>query len=244
MLDNILKWCTTEISLFIDLEGKDLGSPTGDVRLMSIYHRPTCHTYLVAVSVLGETVFNTPGSHNKSLKQVLESRSIIKGFWDARNDSAGLFRCFGIVIDGVEDIQLLICEATHFKEDRSRPRLDVAIGSLCAMSTEVRWRIYDTKAAGKRMWNPDAGGSFEAFSQCPLDLKIIAYCVSDTCFLDELYTLGLQQISAQGLLNVRDLCRQQLKATQEPGYRDWGRDKAENPFWRPGNYNDSSDGEW
>ena len=181
---------------------------------MSVYHKPTRHTYLFAVSRLDETAFNTTGSHKKSLKQVLESHSIIKGLWDARNDSAGLFRCFGIVIDGVEDIQLLICEATHFQEDRSRPRLDVAIGALCPMSTEVRWRMYDTKASIKRMWKPELGGSFAAFSECPLDPKIIAYYVSDTYFLGELYTLAVRHISEQGLINVKELCWQQLKATR------------------------------
>ena len=82
------------------------------------------------------------------------------------------------------------------------------------MSTEVRWRMYDTKASIKRMWKPELGGSFAAFSECPLDPKIIAYYVSDTYFLGELYTLAVRHISEQGLINVKELCWQQLKATR------------------------------
>jgi hypothetical protein len=51
MLDTFLKWHTTGVSLFVDLEGKDLGAHSGDTRLMSMYHKLTRHTYLVDVSV-------------------------------------------------------------------------------------------------------------------------------------------------------------------------------------------------
>lgn len=189
MLENILKWRTTGISLFIDLEGKDLGSYTGDVRLMSIYHKQTRHTYLVVVSELGNRAFSTKGSTNMSLRNILQSPYIIKGFWDARNDAAGLHREFGIDVGGVEDVQLLICEATMFKHDYSRPKLDVAIET----------------------------------------------------FLDDLYEYGMRHISEDGLQVVRDLCKEQLKAMRKQGYRHWGREKGNNPFWIPGDYYDDHD---
>lgn len=241
MLENILKWRTTGISLFIDLEGKDLGSYTGDVRLMSIYHKQTRHTYLVVVSELGNRAFSTKGSTNMSLRNILQSPYIIKGFWDARNDAAGLHREFGIDVGGVEDVQLLICEATMFKHDYSRPKLDVAIETLCNMSDEVSRRMKNTKEAGKRMWKPALGGTFAVFSERPLNSKITAYCISDTYFLDDLYEYGMRHISEDGLQVVRDLCKEQLKAMRKQGYRHWGREKGNNPFWIPGDYYDDHD---
>lgn len=238
MLENILKWRTAGISLFVDLEGSDLGSYTGDVRLMAVYHKPTRHTYLVIISELGKAAFTTKGSNNMSFQDVLQSPYILKGFWDARNDAAGLFREFGIKLVGVEDVQLVVCKATGFKYDRNRPRLDVAISALCKMSPEVNAKMTKTKQDGKYMWKPDLGGSFAVFSARPLSPTIIAYCVCDTAFLDSLYEYGMGRISAAGLREVKELCRKQLRETTFRNYRHAGREKGRNPFWVPGDHYD------
>ncbi len=238
MLDDLLKWHTTGVSLFVDLEGNDLGSYSGDTRLMAIFHKLTRHTYLLDISELGQAAFNTKGAKNTSLKSVLESRHVVKGLWDARNDAAGLYREFGITLDGVVDVQLMVCKATGYKYQPNRPRLDMAIDAFCEMSDEVSARMTNTKEAGKRMWKPALGGTFAVFSDRPLHPRIIAYCVNDTYFLDDLYEHALGRISADGLREVKQLCHRQLKATTRASYQHAGRVKARNPFYIPGDHYD------
>jgi exonuclease 3'-5' domain-containing protein 1 len=232
MLDNILEWRTTGVSLFADLEGKDLGSYDGDVRLMSIYHKLSRHTYLVGVSELGEAAFNTKSKDNLSLRDILESRSIVKGFWDARNDAAGLYREFGIKLNssGVIDIQLVICKAKSFKHELNRPRLDKAIRMFCNISNEISSRMHNTKTAGKRMWNPATGGSFAVFSERPLSPLITAYCINDTYFLEEWLEYGMAGLSRDDFDRVKKICARQLSEVVLPGYVHGGGGKAINPF--------------
>jgi exonuclease 3'-5' domain-containing protein 1 len=105
-----------------------------------------------------------------TLKNVLKSRVIVKGFWDARNDAAGLFHEFGIKLNGsgVVDVQLVIWKSTSFKYQYNRPRLDEAINVFCKMSNEVTAKMTNIKEAGKRMWKPALGGSFDVFAERPL----------------------------------------------------------------------------
>ena len=243
MLDNILEWRTTGVSLFVDLEGKDLGSHHGDVRLMSIYHKLSRHTYLVGVSELGEAAFNTKSKDNLSLRDILESRSIVKGFWDARNDAAGLYREFGIKLSGsgVMDVQLVICKARCFQYWRNRPRLDEAIRMFCNMSNEISSRMYCTKRAGKRMWNPATGGNFDVFAERPLAPLITAYCINDTYFLEELLEYGMAGLSTNDLDSVRKICTRQLSEVCLPGYSHSGGGKAINPFVKYGMDSDEHD---
>lgn len=72
MIDELLKWHSNSISLFVDLEGTDLGLHTSSLSLMSIYHKSTRHTYLVVVSELTNIALNTTGVHKMTLKSVLE----------------------------------------------------------------------------------------------------------------------------------------------------------------------------
>jgi hypothetical protein len=149
-----------------------------------------------------------------------------------------LYLGFGIRLDGVEDVRLLICQATAFSNQYSRRRLDVAIESLCEMSADIGMRMKNTKNAGKRMGKPALGGTFDAFREQPLSSTIVAYCVSDAYFLEELYHHGMGQISAWDLSDVKELCWEQVKATRKQIYRHWGREKANNPFWIPGDHYD------
>lgn len=63
--------------------------------------------YLVDVTTLGRSVFDTAGSDKRTLKHILESEDTIKVFFDIRNDSDALFSLCGVRIGGVEDTQLM-----------------------------------------------------------------------------------------------------------------------------------------
>lgn len=77
---------------------------------------PQHKLYLIDVTTLGNKAFDTSGSGNRSLKTILESKYIVKVFFDIRNDSDALFSLYGICVDGVEDLQLMELASRNFSK--------------------------------------------------------------------------------------------------------------------------------
>ncbi|KAK0251990.1 hypothetical protein LTR35_018387, partial [Friedmanniomyces endolithicus] len=90
------------LRLYVDLEGNNL-SRNGTLSLVTILLEPERDFYLVDVTTLGRDAFTTAGAGGRTLKAVLESRDIIKVFFDIRNDSDALFGLFEIHVAGIED---------------------------------------------------------------------------------------------------------------------------------------------
>lgn len=84
-------------SLYIDLEGNDL-SRQGTLSLVTILVEPQQKLHLIDVTTLKGQAFDTCGSDSRTLKDILESKEIIKVFFDIRNDSDALFSLYGIEI--------------------------------------------------------------------------------------------------------------------------------------------------
>lgn len=59
---------------------------------------------MIDIHTLGAKAFLTAGASGQTLKGDLESESIPKAFFDARNDSDALFSHLGINLAGVQDI--------------------------------------------------------------------------------------------------------------------------------------------
>jgi exonuclease 3'-5' domain-containing protein 1 len=92
--------------LYVDLEGNNL-SRHGTLSLITVLVEPRHTVHLVDVTTLGKEAFSVSGTNEKTLQQILESRDIIKVFYDIRNDSDALFSLFGVRVGGIEDLQLM-----------------------------------------------------------------------------------------------------------------------------------------
>jgi exonuclease 3'-5' domain-containing protein 1 len=128
VLDQLNVSTTVPPHLYIDLEGINL-SRHGSISILTLYDRSQPHVYLVDVYTLGFAAFTTPSAtcktlpssdmdvidadslgmapHFITLKSILESQNIPKVFFDVRNDSDALFSCFGIRLQGVQDLQVM-----------------------------------------------------------------------------------------------------------------------------------------
>lgn len=91
---------------YIDVEGINL-SRHGSVSILQLLVHPRKQTFLLDVHTLGAKAFTKAGTNGQSMKDILESDSIPKAFFDVRNDSDALFHLFGINLAGVQDIQLM-----------------------------------------------------------------------------------------------------------------------------------------
>lgn len=107
MVDTLSGLPSTPPSIYVDLEGVNL-SRHGTISILQIYVSTTAENYLVDVKTLGEAAFSTKGtSSSNTLKDILESESIPKVFFDVRNDSDALFSHYGIKLQGIHDVQLM-----------------------------------------------------------------------------------------------------------------------------------------
>jgi hypothetical protein len=102
-------------SQYVDLGGINL-SRHGSTSIVSLYLRPSKKVYLVDIYTLGSIAFSTV--HNRiSLKCILEPATILKVFFDIRNDSDALFSHYEILVDGIEG------NATHATCNNERHQL-------------------------------------------------------------------------------------------------------------------------
>lgn len=91
--------------LYIDLEGVRL-SRDGSIFIVTVFVQPGLHVYLLDLHTLQTAIFTTPGISNVNItfQTILESRIVIKVFFDIRNDSDALHAHFGIRLAAMEDI--------------------------------------------------------------------------------------------------------------------------------------------
>lgn len=89
--------------LYLDLEGISL-SRHGTISLITIFVQPFNKVYIVDIHTMQSVAFTTASSTSTTLKSILESPTIIKVFFDIRNDSDALHAHYGIHIQGVQDV--------------------------------------------------------------------------------------------------------------------------------------------
>lgn len=115
------------------------------------------------------------------MKDILESKSTPKVFFDVRNDSDALYSHFQIKLAGVVDLQLWELAARPFagKYVKGLPKCIEIDSSLSDEKAEVM----QTKEKGKMLSSPEHGGSYEVFNERPLCKDIQAYCAQDVHLL-------------------------------------------------------------
>ncbi|KAF4625511.1 hypothetical protein G7Y89_g12654 [Cudoniella acicularis] len=96
LVDEIIQEEPQPPTLYVDLEGTDLGRKASKV------------IYLISVHALGGLAFTTPGNDTPmTLKDILEPSSVTKVFFDVRNGSNALYTHFNVSLEGIVDVQLM-----------------------------------------------------------------------------------------------------------------------------------------
>lgn len=172
-------------SIYNDLEGVNL-SRHGTISILQLYIHPTNKVYLIDVLVLKEKCFSTPATVGPlTLKDILESKSTPKVFFDVRNDSDALYSHFQIKLAGVVDLQLWELAARPFAGMYVKG-LAKCIENDSSLSDEEKAEVMQTKEKGKMLFSPEHGGSYEVFNERPLSKDIQAYCAQDVYLLPDL----------------------------------------------------------
>lgn len=228
MLDIVTKSTTKLPSIFIDLEGVNLGARNGQTCVMQMFHTRTRHLFLVDLHLLQSKAFTTPSMAGTTLKDMLGNAEIGKGMFDLRNDQAGLFRNFGIILEGVYDIQLLALLANGSPTHRSG--LEKVIFQHCKMTTEESELVRNTKRIGKMLFAPEHGGSYEVFKTRPMSKAITAYSLLDTVYLPLLCENFLRKLSESEIQRALDTATSLAKESCEEDYEANGSHKKYSPW--------------
>lgn len=236
-------------SLYFDIEGQNLGRH-GTMCILSLFLYPDDTAYLIDVQTLQADTFTTANETGTSLKGVLESPTVPKGFFDIRNDSDALFSLFGIKVAGIHDIQLM--ELARRKGSRRRVSglaRCIEMDLTAAPDQAAVVRAISAKRVGERIWNPRLGGTYASFSQRPIPPAIVDYCCADVAILPSLWKAYIRDIGTDEKLfwrsQVWEKTLGRVKESQKASYDPDGGDKSLGPWdWQPGGVDELLDAWW
>ncbi|KAK3614468.1 hypothetical protein LTR56_026753 [Elasticomyces elasticus] len=125
------------------------------------------------------------GRDGRTLQEILESRSMIKIFFDIRNDSDALFSLHGINVAVIEDLHLMELASRNFAK-RNINGLAKCIERDNTVSFEEKrtWRAVKDK--GKSLFDPHQGGTYAVFDRRPLSSEVMEYCTQDVTLMPHL----------------------------------------------------------
>lgn len=222
VVDSLIGLPTEPPSLYVDLEGVNL-SRHGTISILQLYIHPTKKTYLIDVLSLQEKCFSTPGESGQTLKDILESETIPKVFFDVRNDSDALYSHFHIELAGVLDLQLMELATRRHYPKKCVKGLAKCIEHDAPLSALEKQAWAQTKEIGRRLFAPEMGGSYLVFNERPLRRDIQEYCAQDVYILPRLWAHYDKMITAVWQRRVIQVSIERVCLSQSPGYVGTGR---------------------
>mmetsp|Transcript_143934 Transcript_143934/g.460730 ORF Transcript_143934/g.460730 Transcript_143934/m.460730 type:complete len:510 (-) Transcript_143934:81-1610(-) len=180
---------TMAITLAVDFEGVKL-CRHGALCLVQI----TCSddprlVYVLDVHVLGKRAFSLKTPGGLCMKAVLEDMQISKVWFDPRNDVDALYHQFGIMPQGIFDLQL--AEVASRRNQGFNVKFVSGLYKCLTQCPELEQeqKVFAGKIndLGKRLFEPRDGGCYEIFQQRPLNPVILVYAAHDSRYMLVLY---------------------------------------------------------
>ncbi|KAF4988292.1 hypothetical protein FDECE_15112 [Fusarium decemcellulare] len=208
--------------LYIDLEGKDL-SRHGTISIVSVFSPSANTVWLFDVEGLGSAAFTQPDALGFTLKEILQSSSRTKYFWDVRNDADALWAIYKVNLGGVIDVQLLE-NASRAGNKRYLSGLAKAIQYDASLGFVERERWVRVKREITDMMRHDV------FSQRPLEKQTIQYCANDVVHLPRLVTIYNQRIKREWLSKALVESEKRVAEAHSPFYNPQSPTKVLGPW--------------
>ncbi|PNP84327.1 hypothetical protein FNYG_02352 [Fusarium nygamai] len=112
---------------------------------MQIYNAVSHRVYLIDVYWLSATTFWRVNTRMTTLKGILESKDIIKVFFDVKQNSHALYSEFKIKLAGVHDLQLM--ELATSRNPRRLSDIEDCFWRDVPWRQENGWRFWDLQGA-------------------------------------------------------------------------------------------------
>lgn len=193
-----------ELALAVDFEGVKLcrHGPLCLIQL-TISDDPTL-VYVLDVHVLGKKCFAMQTPNGTSMKSLLEDPNIRKVWFDPRNDVDALWHQFGVMPQGIFDLQL-----AEVADRRNRglnvhfvQGLTKCLTQCVALDPEQKMFAERINSLGKSIFEPQNGGSYKIFQQRPLNPVILVYAAHDSRYMLALYDQYVQAIGPSWVRRV------------------------------------------
>lgn len=223
LIDNFgnLQTLASAPCLYFDLEGVKLGR-SGTISIMQVLVHPADRTHLIDIHTLGEEAFNIPGQAGLTLKDILQSETIPKVFFDVRNDSDALFAHFGIKLAGIQDLQLMELGARTNRPRKYVSGLANCIEKDLGLTAAEKQLWKETKEKGLNLFAPERGGSYEVFNTRPLTDAVTQYCIQDVRFLPILWRRYQNNMNGHWRGKVREESKARVALSQTESYNGQG----------------------
>lgn len=227
--------------LYVDIEGVYL-CRRGSISIIQLYMPPVKDVYLVDVHTLGSAAFKTtteyvPGPlQNKecqTLRDIFESTSITKVFYDVRANNDALFNLFSVNLDGVYDLQLAEVATRSDGWERNNRFVNGLAKSIKAdagLTYTERSRFESIKTAGQRLFAPEFGGTYEVFNTRPMPDAIIDYCAGDVILLPRLYEKYTRAMTPIWPKMLEDETKKRVALARDWHWDAKSRENARKPF--------------
>lgn len=197
------------------------------ISIMQLFVATLKTTYLFHIYTMKSTAFTTPSpKSNCSLKDVLESETTQKIFFDVRNDSDALLSHYGIRLRGVMDIQLMELAARSHGGRRFVNGLSRCIERDLGFGPAEKRSWTQGKEKGLALFHPDKGGDYEVFNQRTLAQELRDYCVADVTFLPRLWAWYNSKIAAIWRPRLYSATEARVPESQSAAYNPHDPDKA------------------
>jgi exonuclease 3'-5' domain-containing protein 1 len=142
--------------------------------------------FLIDIVALGAEAFSVG-----RLGELLASETLVKLFFDCRNDRDALLHQFGVSVNRVYDIQVVYCmrydEIVGHRIGRLRG-LRAALGDCPGIDETDRQKLKATKDEGSKMFIEDEDGkASDAWERRPLPPELVEYAAVDVRYLHAMY---------------------------------------------------------
>ena len=222
MLLTMIKQLEAVKALNVDFEGIDL-CKSGTVCLGQFHARGSSTVFLVDFI----TISNPFKACQGRLKFIMESKNYLKVMFDPRNDSDAIYHQFGVTMQNLICLQL--CDVALRRQKGFRVQFLSGLGKVMENYVCLS-AVTSIKEAGKRLFVPDLGGSYEVFKMRPLRKEIIEYCAIDVYYFDKLIEELFDPLSTNRKVWVLQNSDARALECKKPGYTSKGRDRAIAPF--------------
>lgn len=234
VIDAVIELPTDIPSLFIDLEGVELGRH-GSISIMSLYLPCIKRVYLIDIYGLKTEAFSAVNSDGKSLKSILESSVILKVLFDVRHDSDALFSHYGISVDGIRDVQLMELGTREGAKD-FLAGLDRCVEKDSTISPTEKKALEVIKGNGRRLFDPALGGRCEIFNERPISQAIAKYCAGDVTLLPDLFKVYFAKLDRHGEAfwehHVLEATKERIRLSRSPTFDGILKSNARGPWVR------------
>ena len=164
----------------VDFEGRDL-CRAGKLDLMQLSNGT--RTWLIDVTTLGEAAFSA------GARELLESNTVLKVGYDGRADADALWHLHKTMLTNFYDVQVASCkrqDQTEGRRDRVVHGLGRAMDAFLRGDRARQAAMAVVKDAGRKLFAPELGGSYDVWAERPLSVTLIEYAGNDVALLLEM----------------------------------------------------------